>query len=170
MIIPKRLLKSEKIPLLPFPFGRSIKCSWNPIQSKARSLLNYGKCKEKQPLWELFAFFVTSLYSLDGASVPRKNFQYYAKPAVSPCCLMFTPYQNLLFFTLLDTTLDWLEFWLAHLHRSFQKERNLQLRFLQGVVTTSTPKNDFIHVLHKLKRAHSSPFFSLNAFFFQEKK
>ena len=97
MIIPKRLLKSEKIPLLPFPSGRRIKCSWNPIQSNARSLLNYGKCKEKQPLWELFAFFVTSLYSLDGASVPRKNFQYYAKPAVSPCCLMFTPYQNLLF-------------------------------------------------------------------------
>ena len=119
--------------------------------SRASSKLNYGKCKEKQPLWELFAFFVWPL-SLDG--VPKKNF---SMQSLFPWYfLMFTPYQNLLF---LDFSLE-KKFCELICIDLFKKSGIYSSRFLQGVVTaSSTPKNDFIHVLHKLKRAFSSPSF-----------
>ena len=147
---------------IPFPFS-SISNVLGTL-SRASSKLNYGKCKEKQPLWELFAFFVWPL-SLDG--VPKKNF---SMQSLFPWYfLMFTPYQNLLFLTL-DFSLE-KKFCELICIDLFKKSGIYSSRFLQGVVTaSSTPKNDFIHVLHKLKRALSSPFFSLNAFFFQEKK
>ena len=121
--------------------------------SRASSKLNYGKCKEKQPLWELFAFFVWPL-SLDG--VPKKNF---SMQSLFPWYfLMFTPYQNLLFLTL-DFSLE-KKFCELICIDLFKKSGIYSSRFLQGVVTaSSTPKNDFIHVLHKLKRAFSSPSF-----------
>ena len=108
--------KSEMRKDIPFPFS-SISNVLGTL-SRASSKLNYGKCKEKQPLWELFAFFVWPL-SLDG--VPKKNF---SMQSLFPWYfLMFTPYQNLLFsYSRFFSTEEIL--W-THLHRSFQKERNL---------------------------------------------